>query len=793
MGSRLTASGTVRVYAAADMWVKHALWVDDSLFTPGKPIWSKQVLGEVHRRFLDRPDESGDSFLEKLERQLKGGQPAVYQLMGEALYFYFLIVATKNSAKEQEVIERVLNWSPHPVKIPPELVACLTPGIAKPGVFYFRARPFQIAFLIEFAEQLKEQEPAGRSRILADPWEFKDFVMRLQLQSTMMQEFPESPVAQREALFHLVFPDDFEAITNTPRKARIAKAFSNLVTQPTEDVDRQLKQIRLSLEERHGGVDHFFFKPAIRSQWDESYKQPLWDEFVKRAKRFVDAGELESQEIEFKVKASRNIADARKETLAGTPGWANSLKDALIAKESDFIGWRLVDDLIKWCVAHQDEASRALGAIWAENDSSVSDRIRAFSAALPRPEISGPGSRLKVASGLLMGIDVERYPLFMKTVFDKAYDRTGYGRPQRGADEAALYEHALAFLDRFIEEAAERGLELRHRLDAQSVVWELAERWDDWESEGGEEPGPDPPPPDPWSPANIESLAKELLWETDALQKIIDGLQDKRQAIFQGPPGTGKTYVAKRIAEHCKQHGGGFKIVQFHPSYSYEDFVEGFRPTLTDGQAGFKLTPGPLRLIADEAAANPDAKFILVIDEINRGNVAKILGELYFLLEYRGEPVNLQYSNEPFNLPTNLWFIGTMNTTDPSIALVDAALRRRFYFFNFFPDAPPIKGLLRRWLKKNNSELEWVANLVDQANRDLGDRHMGIGPSHFMKKPGSLDEKRIQFIWEQAVIPYIEEQCFGDEQRLKQFAYEELKGKLEANDQPEGGAGDASN
>ena len=98
------------------------------------------------------------------------------------------------------------------------------------------------------------------------------------------------------------------------------------------------------------------------------------------------------------------------------------------------------------------------------------------------------------------------------------------------------------------------------------------------------------------------------------------------------------------------------------------------------------------------AEANPDATFILVIDEINRGNVAKILGELYFLLEYRDEEVNLQYSNEPFSLPKNLWFIGTMNTTDRSIALVDAALRRRFYFFGFFPDEPPVKGLLSRWL-----------------------------------------------------------------------------------------------
>ena len=218
--------------------------------------------------------------------------------------------------------------------------------------------------------------------------------------------------------------------------------------------------------------------------------------------------------------------------------------------------------------------------------------------------------------------------------------------------------------------------------------------------------------------------------------------------------------------------------------------MEGFRPTLTaGGQAGFKLNQGPLRQIAEEAAAKPEAYFILVIDEINRGNVAKILGELYFLLEYRGDNVNLQYSNEPFSLPTNLWFIGTMNTTDRSIALVDAALRRRFYFFSFFPDEPPIEGLLSGWLEKNSPQMNWVADLVDTANRELKDRHMAIGPSHFMRT--DLDEDRVRFIWEQAVIPYIEEQFFGDEARLKDFAYDRLRQKPEGDGQTEAGDGDA--
>ena len=428
--------------------------------------------------------------------------------------------------------------------------------------------------------------------------------------------------------------------------------------------------------------------------------------------------------------------------------------------------------------------------LWKGDEDQPSERIDSFCELLPVQASSGPGTRTTLASVLLMGLDVEQYPPFRVTPFSKAYQQTGYGDPERGASEAETYEHALDFLDRFIEEASERGLPLRHRLDAQSLLWAIQD----------EEPVATVTPVEDDEtatkvPQSLDELASELMWEPDRLRMIIHGLEDKGQVIFQGPPGTGKTFVARRIAQWYREQGGDYRIVQFHPSYTYEDFVEGFRPArASDGQVGYDLVPGPLRNMAEQAQANPDATFILVIDEINRGNVAKVLGELYFLLEYRDEAVNLQYSREPFRLPKNLWLIGTMNTTDRSIALVDAALRRRFYFFGFYPDEPPIEGLLRRWLEKdNNPDALWVADLVDAANRKLGDRHLGIGPSHFMKNDPPLDESRVRFIWEQAVIPYIEEQYFGDEARLKEFGYDRLmadiKGVASASivgdDQPE--------
>jgi 5-methylcytosine-specific restriction endonuclease McrBC GTP-binding regulatory subunit McrB len=286
--------------------------------------------------------------------------------------------------------------------------------------------------------------------------------------------------------------------------------------------------------------------------------------------------------------------------------------------------------------------------------------------------------------------------------------------------------------------------------------------------------------------SSLARLAEELLIHVEELEQIELLLNDRRQLIFYGPPGTGKTYLAKALAEFFainlddRSKDGMVKIVQFHPSYAYEDFVQGYRPRQgTDGAMQFALVCGPLIEIAETARSQPDVTHVLIIDEINRGNVAKVLGELYFLLEYRDESIRLQYSNEEFSLPKNLWIIGTMNTADRSIALIDAALRRRFYFVSFFPHEAPIKGLLHRYLERDKPQMLWVAKVVDRANELLGDRHGAIGPSYFMKD--NLDEQWVARIWKHAVMPYLAEQFFGEEDRLKEFELDRLRGMTEGS------------
>jgi MoxR-like ATPase len=271
----------------------------------------------------------------------------------------------------------------------------------------------------------------------------------------------------------------------------------------------------------------------------------------------------------------------------------------------------------------------------------------------------------------------------------------------------------------------------------------------------------------------LEGLADKLEVPHDFLVLIERLLADKRQVVFYGPPGTGKTFIARRLADYLTQQGGSVTKVQFHPSYSYEDFVEGYRPRLVDGVPTFDLVDGPLKRAADAASEDATVRHVLIIDELNRGNVAKILGELYYLLEYRNERIRLQYSDLEFALPDNLWIIATMNTADRSIALVDAALRRRFHFIGFFPNEPPINSVLRRWLLRNKPEMTWVADVVDKANALLPDPHLAIGPSHFMRD--NLDEEWLELIWDHSVLPYIAEQYFGEDALLRQFTLSALR------------------
>jgi 5-methylcytosine-specific restriction protein B len=193
----------------------------------------------------------------------------------------------------------------------------------------------------------------------------------------------------------------------------------------------------------------------------------------------------------------------------------------------------------------------------------------------------------------------------------------------------------------------------------------------------------------------------------------------------------------------------------------------------------FEIVPGTLREIADEALANPAAPYLLVIDEINRGNLAKIFGELYFLLEYREQGIRLQYSrDEQFSLPENLYVLGTMNTADRSIALVDSALRRRFFFEELSPTKAPIDGVLERWLQAHDHDPD-AAVLLHALNAEIDDEDFAVGPSYLITRDGSLPD--LERVWRNAILPLLREHFYGTDTDLGRFELSALRRRLEAD------------
>jgi 5-methylcytosine-specific restriction enzyme B len=237
-----------------------------------------------------------------------------------------------------------------------------------------------------------------------------------------------------------------------------------------------------------------------------------------------------------------------------------------------------------------------------------------------------------------------------------------------------------------------------------------------------------------------------------------------RCLLFQGPPGTGKTFVAERLARVLTaDEEERTELVQFHPSYAYEEFVEGIRPRVT-GEAGlaYEVREGVFLTLVERAKEHPDELFVLVVDEINRANLPRVLGELLYALEYRGpeHTFRLPYSGSETYVPDNIILIATMNSADRSIALVDAAARRRFRHIDFRPDP----DVLRAWLEGN--DLGEFADLAVSRLQALNDRLLEvldsdrlIGHTYLMRR--DLGDVGLETVWEEDIGPVVREHLYN--------------------------------
>lgn len=285
----------------------------------------------------------------------------------------------------------------------------------------------------------------------------------------------------------------------------------------------------------------------------------------------------------------------------------------------------------------------------------------------------------------------------------------------------------------------------------------------------------------PCEPYTMEDFLREVFMTSEQYDTLTALVQHKLNVILQGAPGVGKTFAAKRLAYALmgEKDPSRISFIQFHQSYTYEDFIMGYRP---DKNGGFDLKEGIFYRFCKTAAEDPDRSYFFIIDEINRGNLSKIFGELMMLIEkdYRSESAILAYNGKPFSVPENLYILGMMNTADRSLAMIDYALRRRFSFFEVLPGFQ--SSGFRNYMSQLQSPLfsSLIERITELNQAILLDSALGsgfcIGHSYFCNlTPETCTTERLRAIVEYDIIPMLQEYWFDDKESLDTWS-ENLRG-----------------
>jgi len=272
---------------------------------------------------------------------------------------------------------------------------------------------------------------------------------------------------------------------------------------------------------------------------------------------------------------------------------------------------------------------------------------------------------------------------------------------------------------------------------------------------------------------SLLQLAEDTGFDLETLERWVRAIKRKGQAVLYGPPGTGKTYVAEHLAKHLIGGGDGFAdLVQFHPAYAYEDFIQGIRPQSDDdGGLRYPLVPGRF-LEFCERADSRSGTCVLIIDEINRANLSQVFGELMYLLEYRDRSIPLAGGGY-LRIPDNVLIIGTMNTADRSIALVDHALRRRFAFLRLQPNHDVLRSYHQN--RDTGFAVEGLIGVLRRLNTQINDSHFEVGISFFLRE--DLAEE-IEDVWKMEIEPYLDEYFFDRPEKVDDFRWDEVKREI---------------
>ena len=811
------------ILEAADTWKQRCLLDGGSLFSDER-LWTRECFEQLRTHFVERPDTGNDSFDEKLRRQLEPAPPEARRLWAEITWLFFLIVSGVKSVTKLDKIRTV--WESSGATLPEDhwaLGDVLERGIVNPGMAYLGQQWRQFNLIINLMLDWSSRSLQNRESLLSDPWVFAEWV-------DGHTEGRQRPF--RHALLFLLFPDVFEPIVSVNHKKAVVEAFPDETGEKPDvdnvalvDLDKALQAAVKRLQSEHPGEEIQLYESPLKERWLRGLPTPVngggsenrgdeqwyrerfgtaevwvigagkgarfWEDFHEHGILTIgydelgDLREYDSREAIHNalIQNGRGPNPSNHSLAAWEFVHEINVGDTLIAKKgrSLILGWGKVTG----GYTHDSERPeyRNLRQVeWYPCNTPISLNDLITTKTLTR---------------------FTRYKKWLRDTFQLIDAADGQGRsPNFDFEQMGIPVGSVLVSTKTREEATVvpknrvtfRNENMSLTAATEKTVGYRSNPCPNWTHQGrnlGEiyretydlDPVVQPPEPKPPS-YTITTALTDLFIEESQLQRILDSIALRKNLILQGPPGVGKTFIARRIAWCLIKHKDSrpVEMVQFHQSYAYEDFVQGWRPTET---GGFTLRNGVFFEFCKRAEHQPETPFVFIIDEINRGNLSRIFGELLMLIEAdkrgREHAISLTYGTvgERFSVPDNVHILGLMNTADRSLAIVDYALRRRFAFETLKP------AFGTRRFREFLLEADVDRALVDRIDRNLSalnerirdDKDLGpgfqIGHSYFVPEE-SADEEWYMGIIDTQIVPLLREYWFDRPEQVDRMV-EELR------------------